>query len=314
MANAGAVSWATMQQAGGDGAPVATMESASKNYGEIKALQGVNLSVRAGELVALLGANGAGKTTAIKLLLGLMTPSAGRVRIFGQDPTRPATRIRTGVMLQVGRVPETLRVREHIDLFSSYYPNPMPLDAVLQAAGLSGLEDRKFSDLSGGQRQRVLFALAICGNPDILFLDEPTAGLDVEARRLVWEQVRRQVEGGKTVLLTTHYLEEADALADRIVVIHKGGIIAEGTAAEIKARTSGKKVRFRSSLALEDLRRIPGILSVREDRELVEVTASDADAVVRELLTRDPGLTGLEITGAGLEEAFLSLMKQEQKD
>ena len=314
MANAGAVSWATMQQAGGDGAPVATMESASKNYGEIKALQGVNLSVHAGELVALLGANGAGKTTAIKLLLGLMTPSAGRVRIFGQDPTRPATRIRTGVMLQVGRVPETLRVREHIDLFSSYYPNPMPLDAVLQAAGLSGLEDRKFSDLSGGQRQRVLFALAICGNPDILFLDEPTAGLDVEARRLVWEQVRRQVEGGKTVLLTTHYLEEADALADRIVVIHKGGIIAEGTAAEIKARTSGKKVRFRSSLALEDLRRIPGILSVREDRELVEVTASDADAVVRELLTRDPGLTGLEITGAGLEEAFLSLMKQEQKD
>ena len=314
MANAGAVSWATMQQAGGDGAPVATMESASKNYGEIKALQGVNLSVHAGELVALLGANGAGKTTAIKLLLGLMTPSAGRVRIFGQDPTRPATRIRTGVMLQVGRVPETLRVREHIDLFSSYYPNPMPLDAVLQAAGLSGLEDRKFSDLSGGQRQRVLFALAICGNPDILFLDEPTAGLDVEARRLVWEQVRRQVEGGKTVLLTTHYLEEADALADRIVVIHKGGIIAEGTAAEIKARTSGKKVRFRTSLALEDLRRIPGILSVREDRELVEVTTSDADAVVRELLTRDPGLTGLEITGAGLEEAFLSLMKQEQKD
>ena len=153
-------------------------------------------------------------------------------------------------MLQVGKVPETLRVREHIDLFSSYYPNPMPLQEVLAAAGLEKLRDRKFGDLSGGQRQRTLFALAICGNPDLLFLDEPTVGLDVEARRALWEEIRRLVERGKTVLLTTHYLEEADALADRIAVINQGEIIAEGTPAEIKAQTSGKRIRCITALSL----------------------------------------------------------------
>ncbi len=293
--------------------PVAVLDGVTKDYGEIKALRGVGLTVRAGELVALLGPNGAGKTTAVKLLLGLMPPSSGSVRVFGQDPTQPANRARTGAMLQVGRVPETLRVREHIDLFSSYYPSPMPLQEVLLASGLSGLAERKFADLSGGQRQRVLFALAICGNPDLLFLDEPTAGLDVEARRMVWEQVRRQVDAGRTVLLTTHYLEEADALADRIVMIHQGGIVAEGTTAEIKARTSGKKVRFRSSLSLAQLRTLPGVLTAREDRETLEVSTIEPEAVVRELLVRDNQLSGLEITGAGLEEAFLALMKVEQK-
>src|ERR1700741_676815 len=170
--------------------------------------------------------NGAGKTTAVKLLLGLLQPDSGKVRVFGGDPTNPENRMRTGAMLQVGRVPETLRVREHIDLFSCYYQNPMPAAAVLAAAGLEKLSDRKFGDLSGGQRQRVLFALAICGNPDLLFLDEPTVGLDVEARRTLWVEIRKLVARGKTVLLTTHYLQEADALADRIVVIHQGSIIA----------------------------------------------------------------------------------------
>jgi ABC-2 type transport system ATP-binding protein len=295
------------------GESVAVLDGVTKDYGEIKALRGVGLTVRAGELVALLGPNGAGKTTAVKLLLGLMPPSSGNVRVFGQDPTRPQNRARTGAMLQVGRVPETLRVREHIDLFSSYYPSPMPLQDVLHAAGLSGLAERKFSDLSGGQRQRVLFALAICGNPDLLFLDEPTAGLDVEARRMVWEQVRRQVDAGRTVLLTTHYLEEADALADRIVMIHQGAIVAEGTTAEIKARTSGKKIRFFSSLNLDQLRALPGVLTARADRETLEISTIEPEAVVRELLARDNKLSGLEISGAGLEEAFLALMKDEPK-
>jgi ABC-2 type transport system ATP-binding protein len=294
-------------------ATVAAMEGVTKNYGDTKALRGIDLTIRAGEVIALLGPNGAGKTTVVKLMLGLMPPSAGLVRVFGKDPTQPENRVRTGAMLQVGRVPETLRVREHIDLFSSYYPSPMPLDSVLHASGLTGLADRKFSDLSGGQRQRVLFALAICGNPDLLFLDEPTAGLDVEARRMVWEQVRRQVESGKTVLLTTHYLEEADALADRIVMIHNGGIVAEGTATEIKARTSGKKIRFRSRLSLAQLRALPGVLTAREDRDTVEVSTSEPESVVRELLGMDRNLSGLEISGAGLEEAFLSMMKDEPK-
>ena len=216
----------------------AVLKSVNKNYGDIRALRGVDFRVRAGEVVALLGPNGAGKTTAVKLLLGLLQPNSGKVRVFGGDPTNPENRMRTGAMLQVGRVPETLRVREHIDLFSSYYQKPMPSAEVLAAAGLEKLSDRKFGDLSGGQRQRVLFALAICGDPDLLFLDEPTVGLDVEARRMLWDEIRRLVERGKTVLLTTHYLQEADALADRVAVINQGEIIAEGTPSEIKAQTA----------------------------------------------------------------------------
>ena len=288
---------------------VASLEGVSKNYGPVRALRAVDFNVCAGEVVALLGPNGAGKTTAVKLLLGLMPPHSGRVRVFGRDPTNPENRKRTGAMLQVGRVPETLRVREHIDLFSSYYRKPMPLAEVLGAAGLEKLGERKFSDLSGGQRQRVLFALAICGDPDVLFLDEPTVGLDVEARHMLWEEIRRLVERGKTVLLTTHYLQEADTLADRIAVINQGAIIAQGTPAEIKAQTSGKKIRCITGLGIEMLRRISGVTEVREDREAVEIHAREAEPVVRELLARDPQLSGLEITSAGLEEAFLALTR-----
>src|SRR5579863_9498785 len=183
------------------GSVVASLEGVNKNYGDIPALRDVNFQVRSGELVALLGPNGAGKTTAVKLLLGLMPPHAGRVRVFGGDPTNPENRTRTGAMLQVGRVPETLRVREHIDLLSSYYRKPMPAAEVLAIAGLSQISQRKFGDLSGGQRQRVLFALSICGNPDLLVLDEPTVGLDVEARRMLWGEIRQLVSRGKTVLL-----------------------------------------------------------------------------------------------------------------
>ena len=195
-------------------------------------------------------------------------------------------------MLQVGRVPETLRVREHIDLFSTYYPKPLPLEEVLAVAGLEKLRDRKFGDLSGGQRQRTLFALAICGDPDLLFLDEPTAGLDVEARRALWEQIRRLIDRGKTVLLTTHYLEEADALADRIAVINKGEIIAEGTPAEIKAQTGGKRIRCITALSLAGLLQIPGVTSAKQDRDAVEIHAREAEPVVRALLARDPSLSG----------------------
>jgi ABC-2 type transport system ATP-binding protein len=295
-------------------AVVASLDAVNKNYGEIRALKGVNFRVRAGELVALLGPNGAGKTTAVKLLLGLLQPNAGKVRVFGGDPTNPENRMRTGAMLQVGRVPETLRVREHIDLFSSYYQNPMPASAVLAAAGLEKLSDRKFGDLSGGQRQRVLFALAICGNPDLLFLDEPTVGLDVEARRMLWEQIRQLVGRGKTVLLTTHYLQEADALADRVAVINKGEIIAEGTPAEIKAQTAGKRIRCITNISIDMLRRIPGVTEVKEDREAIELRVPEAESVVRELLARDASLAGLEVSAAGLEEAFLALTQESSKN
>jgi ABC-2 type transport system ATP-binding protein len=294
-------------QSGNAFAAAASLEAVCKNYGEVLALRNVNFAVRSGEVVALLGPNGAGKTTAVKLLLGLMQPNAGKVRVQGGDPTNPENRMRTGAMLQIGRVPETLRVREHIDLFSSYYSKPLPFKDVVAAAGLEKFVDRKFGDLSGGQRQRVLFALAICGDPDLLLLDEPTVGLDVEARRALWDEIRNLVERGKTTLLTTHYLEEADALADRIAVINQGTIIAEGTPAEIKTQTSGKRIRCVTTLGTASLRQISGVTEVREDREAVEIHAIEAEPVVRELLARDPRLSGLEITSAGLEEAFLAL-------
>jgi ABC-2 type transport system ATP-binding protein len=286
---------------------VARLCAVSKNYGEIRALRNVSLDVEAGEVVAVLGPNGAGKTTAVKLLLGLAGANAGSVSVFGGDPRNPHNRLRTGAMLQVARVPETLRVREHIDLFSSYYPKPLPIAETLAAAGLKDIEKRKFGELSGGQKQRVLFALAICGDPDLLFLDEPTVGLDVEARRILWDEIRKLVARGKTVLLTTHYLQEADALADRIVVINQGQIIAQGTPDEIKARTGGRQIRCVTSLPIATLCSIPGVLEVHNDRNAIVLSTAVAEPVLRELLLRDPQLSGIEVTSAGLEEAFLAL-------
>lgn len=292
------------------GAVVASLDSVSKNYGPVKALRKVQFSVRTGELVALLGPNGAGKTTAVKLLLGLASPSAGRVSVFGGNPVRPEVRMRTGAMLQVAKVPETLRVREHLDLFSSYYLRPLPMAETLAIAGLEEIKNRKFGELSGGQRQRVLFALALCGDPDILVLDEPSVGMDVESRRALWEQIRKLVARGKTILLTTHYLPEADALADRVVVINKGEIIAEGTPAEIKSQTAGRKIRCISKLEIGTVRAFPGVLDVKSDREALEISVTEAEPVVRELLLHDAALSGLEITSAGLEEAFLALTRE----
>ncbi|HEY8669967.1 MAG TPA: ABC transporter ATP-binding protein [Terriglobales bacterium] len=295
------------------GQSVAKLENVSKNFGPVQALANFNFSVRPGQLTALLGPNGAGKTTAIKLLLGLVRPTSGKVSVFGGDPSDVATHTRVGAMLQVGRVPETLRVWEHIDLFSSYYPNPLPLTETLAIAGLEELRNRKFGDLSGGQKQRVLFALAICGNPDLLFLDEPTVGLDVEARHLLWAEIRNLLRRNKTVVLTTHYLEEADALADRIAVISQGSIIAEGTPAEIKARSGGKKIRCVTQLSSSVLERLSGVVEVREDRGAMVIQASDAESVLRGLLSLDLEVSGIEVSSAGLEEAFLALTNHDKQ-
>jgi ABC-2 type transport system ATP-binding protein len=289
------------------GEPVAELRGAVKRYGPVTALAGVDLTVRAGEVVAVLGPNGAGKTTAVQLLLGLGRPGAGTARLFGRDPRDAAARVRVGAMLQVSKVPETLKVREHIHLVSSYYPRPLPLSEAIAVAGLTGLEDRLFGKLSGGQRQRVLFALALCGDPDLLFLDEPTVGLDVESRRGLWDQIRAKAGAGRTVFLTTHYLEEADALADRIVLLHQGRIVAEGTPAEIKARVGGRVIRCRTRVPVDEVAFLPGVREARRRGEDLEILATAAEPVVRELLARDAGLSGLEVRGAGLEDAFLSL-------
>ncbi|MBC5799735.1 MAG: ABC transporter ATP-binding protein [Candidatus Eremiobacteraeota bacterium] len=216
--------------------PVAArLVHASKRYGDHVAVDALDLTLHAGETLALLGPNGAGKTTAIRLLLGLARPTGGSAEIFGRDPRERRTRERVGAMLQVSNVPATLTVAEHLALFASYYPRPFPLRDVIELACLQSLTKRRFEALSGGERQRLFFALAICGNPDVLFLDEPSAGLDVETRETLWTGVRELVARGKSVLLTTHYLHEADALAHRIVLLSAGAVLAEGTPAELKA-------------------------------------------------------------------------------
>jgi len=297
-----------------DGRPVTELRRAVKRYGAVTALAGIDFEVRPGEVVALLGPNGAGKTTAVQLLLGLARPNAGEARLFGVEPRRAEARMRTGAMLQVSKVPETLKVREHIHLVSSYYPHPLPEREVMAAAGLDGIEGRLFGKLSGGQRQRVLFALALCGDPDLMFLDEPTVGLDVEARRAFWTVIAEKARQGRSVLLTTHYLEEADALADRIVMIGRGRVIAEGSPAEIKSRVVGRKIRCRTALPLAAIAALPGVRDVRRRDELTEVFAAEAERTVFELLSRDPSLSALEVRGADLEEAFLTLTNSDNPE
>ncbi|HKR27916.1 MAG TPA: ABC transporter ATP-binding protein [Acidobacteriaceae bacterium] len=285
----------------------ARLHGVTKKYGPITALDNFSMDLRAGEVVALLGPNGAGKTTAVRLLLGLISPDSGSVRVLGRDPRDSDARTRIGAMLQVSRVPEMLRVREHIDLFRSYYPQPLPAADVIRAAKLEGIEQQMFGKLSGGQKQRALFALALCGNPDLIFLDEPTVGMDIESRRALWDQIRALSAAGKTVLLTTHYLEEADMLANRIVVINKGKVVCEGTPAEIKHRVSGRRIRCITQLAPDFLRSLPSVSDVQQDREAVVVFAEHPESVVRTMLQQDETLHSLEISAAALEDAFLAL-------
>jgi ABC-2 type transport system ATP-binding protein len=287
--------------------PVATLANVTKRYGATTALDGLNLALRPGEIVALLGPNGAGKSTAVRLLLGLISATSGAASVFGNDPRDPATRVRIGAMLQVARIPETLRVREHLDLFRSYYPRPLPMEEIVRIAQLDGIESRFYSQLSGGQKQRVLFGLALCGDPDLIMLDEPSVGMDIEARRGLWLQIRTLADRGKTVLLTTHYLEEADALAHRIIVINKGKIVSEGTPSEIKSRGAGRKISCRTDLDIEYLRTLPSVTSVERNRDAVVVTAGEAERVVREMLLQDAALSNLEIASPALEDAFLAL-------
>ena len=286
---------------------VATLESVVKRYGKIEALRGLGLTLRRGEVVALLGPNGAGKTTTVRLLLGLISQDEGRVQVLGRDPRTSSARTRIGAMLQVARVPETLLVREHIALFRSYYPRPLPAAEVIRSAGLEGIENRKFGDLSGGQRQRVLFGLALCGDPDLVFLDEPTVGMDLQSRRRLWDQVRALAASGKSVLLTTHHLEEADALASRVVVIDKGRVVREGTPSEIKHGVSGRRIRCVTRLDPDRIRALPSVISAQADRDAVVIYAEHPEDVVRRLLLEDDSLHGLEVSAAPLEDAFLAL-------
>jgi ABC-2 type transport system ATP-binding protein len=294
--------------------PVAELQNVTKRFGNVIALDGLSLAVESGELVSLLGANGAGKTTAVRLLLGLSKPTSGAARIFGDDPRHRSARSQVGAMLQVAKVPDLLKVREHIGLFRSYYPTPLPMAEIIEAAGLNGLENRLFGDLSGGQKQRVLFALSICGNPKLLFLDEPTVGMDIEARRALWRVIRGFVDRGGSVLLTTHYLEEADALSDRVIVIDCGKIVAQGTPAELKQANTGRRIKCVTRLSLSTVRDIAGVSSVRQDGVALDIVSDRPEQTVRELLAMDQDLSGLEVVSQALDDAFLSLVNNKQAE
>ncbi|MHB8613668.1 MAG: ABC transporter ATP-binding protein [Candidatus Dormibacteraceae bacterium] len=294
--------------------PAAQLIDATKKYGDLEAVKGISLDIALGEVVAMLGPNGAGKTTSISLMLGLRKATSGTARLFGMEPTDRRARSRTGVMLQESGVPQVLKVSETIDLFRSYYPKPMPTARVIQLAGLEEKARSQNKDLSGGQRQRLYFALAICGDPDLIFLDEPTVGLDVESRRAFIQSIKGFIASGKTIVLTTHYLEEADELARRVVVIDHGKVIADASPEEIKDKVVGKKVTFKSVRALgpADLENLP-VTATEVNGQHFTLVTGEPEAVLRELFRRGVDFTDLEVTGAGLEEAFLALTERADK-
>lgn len=292
-------------------AVLAELLGAAKTYASgktaVHAVTDVDLTVRAGELLAVLGPNGAGKTTALGMLTGLTTPTRGTARLFGRDPRDLVARQQMGVMLQSAGVPATLRVRELLAAFSGYYPAPLPVASVVQTAGLHGLEDRLFGTLSGGQQRRVLFGIALCGDPQLVFVDEPTTGLDAEVRRTLWATLRELAATGRGVVLTTHYLEEADALADRIVVLNQGRMIAEGTPAQIKSLVPGRRITAESSIGAEQAASWAGVHQAQRNGTRLELLVSEPEPVLRELLHRDRSVAGLTVTEPSLEDAFLTL-------
>jgi ABC-2 type transport system ATP-binding protein len=287
----------------------------SKSYGHVQAVRDVDLSIAPGETVALLGPNGAGKSTTIDMMLGLARPDKGRVTLFDRSPSDAVAEGRVGGMLQTGSLVEYLSVRELLDMVASLYPHPLDVDEVLHTTGTSPFAGQRTTKLSGGQTQRVRFALALVANPDLLVLDEPTAALDVEARHDFWDAMRAVAQGGKIVVFATHYLEEADAYADRIVVMARGRVIADGPATEVKAKASGRTVH--ATLAAVDvsaLARLPGVTSADRRGDAVVLSGGDADAVLRALLVAYPAAHDIEVRGAGLEEAFLELVAEDEKE
>ena len=302
-----------MHEAGSNAMPLATLRGAGKRYGGVVALADADIDVRAGEVLAVLGANGAGKTTALGLLTGRLGADSGRAELFGSDPRDAAARRGIGVMLQETQLPDTLRVAEHVRLFSSYYADARPVAETLSLAGITDLAKRPYGALSGGQQRRVQFALAICGRPALLFVDEPTVGLDVEARRRFWQVLRGLRDEGVGIVLTTHYLEEADALADRIVLLAGGRVIAQGTPAGIKAMAASRQVRGRTTLATEVVSAFPEAEGVDIEDGRLRVRCRDAEGLLRRWLAADAQLADLEVRSLNLEDAFLSLTATRQE-
>jgi ABC-2 type transport system ATP-binding protein len=290
------------------GSPLAVqLTGVSKNFGHVRAVTNVSLQIASGEIVAILGPNGAGKTSTIDIILGLSEPSSGQVSVLGLQPRQAISRGLISAVMQTGGLLKDLTVRETVEYMGSLYARSQPVNEVLSGAGITEIADRRVGKCSGGEQQRLRFALALLSDPELLILDEPTTGMDVEGRRNFWAAIRKDAEQGRTVLFATHYLEEADAYADRIVLLRHGSVVADGTAAEIKAMAAGRTVRATLAEASEAvLRTIPGAESVEVRGETVLVHSNDSDAVARYLLTQTAA-KDLEITARGIEDAFLAL-------
>ena len=296
-----------------DLAAAASLAGVSKRLGGKSVLDRLNLSIRAGEVTALLGPNGAGKSTTVGLLTGRLRPDAGTARLYGLSPERPAARARLGVMLQAAGLPDVMTVAEMVRLQSGYYRDPRPIAETLALAGLGELARRRCGTLSGGQARRVQYALAICGRPDLLVLDEPTAAMDRASARALWATVRDAAAEGVGVLMTTHDLAEADALADRVVVMDAGRIVADDTPAAIRARAGGAVIRCRTAVSVARGATFPGVRDVSANGADLRMVTTDAATTVRRLLDADPNLTDLRIHDAALEDAITALLAADQR-
>ena len=287
--------------------PLARLRDVHRRRGTVQALGGVDLTLAPGVVTALLGVNGAGKTTAIEILLGLQPADSGEAMLFGRAPTELQARRRVGVMLQQAQLPERLQVGELLALARSWYPQPRSVADCVALAGLDGLLDRRYGRLSGGQQRRVQFALALCGRPQLLFLDEPTTGLDIAARRQVWRAIRSLVADGVGILLTTHYLEEAEALADRVVVLHAGRVCADGRVDAIRAQVAHRRIRCVTHLPADVVAGWPGVRSAETADGHLVALVEQAEPVLRRLFDADPQLADLDVRRAGLADAFVAM-------
>jgi ABC-2 type transport system ATP-binding protein len=296
------------------GAPVVSFENVSKHYGSLHAVDGLTLDLRPGETVALLGPNGAGKSTSLDMLLALRKPTSGQIRMFGSDPYHAVKSGRVGAMLQSGGLMPEVTVLELVTLVTNLHPRPEPVELTLKRAGIAQFADQRVDRLSGGQTQRVRFALAICGKSELIVLDEPTTAMDVETRRLFWASMKEEVAQGRTLLFATHYLEEADQAADRILVINRGRLLADGTPADIKARAGARRLSFRLDHPDEQfLLGLPALVNVEVRHDLVQIQSSDSDATLYAVLDAGYRPYEIEVTGLGLEQAFLAITAEDDR-
>jgi ABC-2 type transport system ATP-binding protein len=294
--------------------PIVTFDNVSKHYGSLKAVDGLSLELRGGQTIALLGPNGAGKSTSLDMLLALRKPTSGKITMFGSDPYHAVRSGRVGAMLQSGGLMPEVTVRELVTLVSGFHPRPVPPEMILKRAGVSDIAEQRVDRLSGGQTQRVRFALAIAGESELIVLDEPTTAMDVESRQLFWANMNAEAAEGRTVLFATHYLEEADHAADRILVINRGRLLADGTPAEIKQRAGARRLSFRLDGVDEPfLLGLPGLVNLEIRGDLVQVQATDSDAALYAVLDAGYRPHEIEVTSLGLEQAFLAITSEDDR-